>query len=159
MKNTICYIIIMLLSVSIYSQGGRDIKIEYQHSKRIPYNYISIEFQTLKNEYTVFVKTLQMNGKTGYEYSNTEKKILIDKHYFDSVYEKILKLDFKQIILSNENVVGSDGFDVSLVFGSSQNNITLNVWTPNYDSEKRGLSDLNDILKDIFILIDLIDYY
>lgn len=48
MKNTICYIIIMLLSVSIYSQGGRDIKIEYQHSKRIPYNYISIEFQTLK---------------------------------------------------------------------------------------------------------------
>lgn len=67
-----------------------------------------------------------------------QKKILIDKHYFDFVYEKILKLDFKQIILSNENVVGSDGFDVSLVFGSSQNNITLNVWTPNYDSEKGG---------------------
>jgi hypothetical protein len=143
----------------MYAQEFREIKIEYQHSLRIPYNQIDIEFCAPNNEYQIIVKTAQMEGRVGYEYSNTENKIRIEKEYFDAIYNKFLSLNFAEIIVSNENAVGLDGTVIRTTIGSYLNDIVLTVWSPDYDSEKRKLVELDTILREIFLKIGLEEFY
>ncbi len=151
--------IVSLLAMCIYAQGGKEIKIEYQHSMRIPYNKIDIQIHENQNEHQIIVTTAQMIDQVGYEYSNTENTFCIDKEYFDNMYDELLALNFSEIIKNNESVIGSDGFVVKLTIGNSQNNIVLTIWSPDYDSEKRKLVQLDNILKEIFLKTNLAEYY
>ena len=159
MKKAALIVSMILVSISAYSQGTREIRVTYRHSLRIPYNVIDIRVISANNQYDIKLSTAQMEGKTGYEYSNTEKIIQIDEEYFEMIYKRILDLDFREIILKNEHITGTDGVDVEISIGNFQNNIILQVWSPGYKPDERNLEELLSILKDIFVKIGLEQYY
>jgi hypothetical protein len=136
--------------MNIYSQGGRSIAVKYKHSTRIPFNTIDIILKYESDSYKIFVITKQMEAMTGHEYSNTENVIMISNEYFDNIYEKLLNLNFSEILLNSENIIGSDGTIINIIFGSRQNNITLNIWSPDYKENERSTKLLNEIIMEIF---------
>ena len=157
-KYFFLFILILLLPTYIFSQSRNSIVIEYEHSRRIPYNKINIELYFTNNEYKINVKTEQMAGKEGYEYSNTEQIITIDKDYFDKIYNSLLCINYGEIIANCKGMSGLDGIQIKVIIGDFQNNIIFNIWSPEYDSEKRKTIILNSILKDIFQKIGLAGY-
>jgi hypothetical protein len=140
----------VFMTMNVYSQGGRSITVNYKHSARIPFNKIDIALRYENNSYSIFILTKQMEGMTGYEYSNTENVIIITKEYFDNIYERLLSLDFREILLNNEDVIGSDGAIIKIRLGNSQNNIVLNLWSPDYKAFERGTQFANEIVIELF---------
>jgi hypothetical protein len=144
----------ILIGVNMYAQGSRYISINYQHSRRIPYNTIDIELKSENNGgkiYYIKVVTKQMKGSSGWESSNTERTISIDKKYFDDMFDRILSINFTEIVMNSENIVGTDGNTISLIFGTYQNNIKISLWSPTYKEEERRTGVLNDIIHDLFL--------
>lgn len=159
MKNTLMLVLCSVVIMSnLYSQTGKSIKINYQHSRRNPYNKIEIELLKIGEVYQINIKTMQMEGKIGYEYSNTENRIVIDETEFNDLYQKLLNLNFKEIIKNNDYVIGGDGVKIQIVIGNYLNNVSLNIWSPDFDSEKRKTSSINEILIDIFKLVGLSEW-
>jgi hypothetical protein len=149
------------MGINVYAQGGRYITLKYQHSKRIPYNTIDIELKSEGNNgkiYYIKVFTRQMEGSSGWEYSNTERMINIDKTYFDSMYDRILAMDYAEIIKNSENIVGVDGNTISLTTGTFQNNVTITLWSPSYHPEERKTDAINSIIHELFVKIGLEEF-
>jgi hypothetical protein len=144
-----------LMIMNIYSQGSRFITVNYQHSRRIPYNKIDMELKSENDIYQIKVATKQMEGKTGYEYSNRDDVFIIEKSYFDNIYEQLLNLNYREIISNSEDVMGMDGTSLKITIGSHQNNIVLNIWSPDYKSEERRTGHLNAIIEELFKKIGL----
>jgi hypothetical protein len=88
-KNMVL-LIFFLISPKIYSMGFTEIKINYKHSLRIPYNSINMEI----NQNKIFVKVASMEGHTGYDYSNFEREITITKEYFEIIYQRFLNINY-----------------------------------------------------------------
>ncbi|MDR0910330.1 MAG: hypothetical protein LBM77_11265 [Spirochaetaceae bacterium] len=152
MKIKIIIVFILISSINIYAQGGSDrfIKVEYQHSLRIPYNKIELLLEMSEQKYIMYITTKQMDGKTGYEDTNIEKTIIIDQMYFDEAYKKLLDINLKEMLLSNEGIVGADGSTILVAFGTQFNNITLNLWSPFYKTNERKMETIVAIIKDLF---------
>jgi hypothetical protein len=143
-----------LMSINIYAQGNRFIILNYQHSRRIPYNSIDIELKSENKRgqvYYINVFTKQMEGESGWEYSNIEQTVNIDKAYFDYIYNKILATNFEEIILNNENIIGADGNTISITIGTHQNNLKITLWNPDYKSEERKTDVISTIINELFL--------
>jgi hypothetical protein len=137
------------------------IEINYYFGLRIPYHHMSIkmEYNHSEERYEMEVKTEPMQGETGFEYSRTDNIFIIDKNYFESIYNKISKIDYKDILIKNVDFDGLDGYSVDLKFGGFMNNLTVSLWSPSYNESERGLKELNDIIKELFIMAGLIEFY
>jgi hypothetical protein len=148
----------VVMGVNMYAQGGKSITLEYRHSRRIPYNAIDIELKSENNNgkiYYIEIHTRQMEGSSGWEYSNTERIVGIDKTYFDSVYDRLLAIDYAGIIANSENLVGADGVTISLTTGTILNSVKITLWSPEYNMEERKTAGINSILHELFIKIGL----
>jgi hypothetical protein len=132
------------------------IKIYYEHSRRIPYHSIIMEIRHNK----IFVKSAQMEGKTGYEYSNFEKEIEITQEYYEMIYQKFIKINYNEIIdKSNEkNIIGLDGSSIIIIMGTFQNKMEVLLWSINYKNNERNTNGLLNILKEVFLLFNLENY-
>lgn len=147
-----------LMGINIYAQGNRFIRLNYQHSRRIPYNTIDIELKSENNSdkvYYIKVFTKQMEGESGWEYSNMEQIVSIDKTYFDCIYNRILAINLGETILNNENIVGADGNTISITIGTHQNNLKITLWDPEYKSEERKTDVISAIIHELFLKIGL----
>jgi hypothetical protein len=71
---------------------------------RIPYNKIFINIKNYNGEYFIKINTFQMEGKTGFENTNTTGEIKITEEYFERIYNAFLKINFWEIILKNRNL-------------------------------------------------------
>lgn len=152
---------VISMGINVYAQGGRYITLNYQHSRRIPYNTIDIELKSEDSNdkiYYIRVFTRQMEGSSGWEYSNTERMISIDKTYFDSMYNRILAIDYAEIIKNSENIIGTDGDTISLTTGTFHNNVTITLWSPSYHPEERKTSGINSIIHELFVKIGLEEF-
>jgi hypothetical protein len=148
----------VLMAVNVYAQGGRYITLNYHHSRRIPYNTIDIELTSENNSgkvYYIKATTKQKEESDGWEYSNTERIISIDKIYFDSIFDRILSLDFAEIIINSEKIVGADGNTIGITIGTHQNNVKITLWSPDYKPKERKTEVINDIIRDLFLKIGL----
>lgn len=83
----------------LHCQGSRFISINYHHSRCIQHNTIDIELKSENND----VKNYYMKVST----KNIDKMIKIEKEYFDYLFEKILSLNYQDILLSNINIVST----------------------------------------------------
>jgi Ran GTPase-activating protein (RanGAP) involved in mRNA processing and transport len=154
----------LILIFPLFSEGRREITIEYTHSLRIPYNKIRIQFITFSEnneKHQIWIETKQMEGRTGFEYSNTSNFKDISKEYFDTIYEKLLNINYNEIIEKNINntILGTDGTSIMLKIGNDKNNIILNLWSIDYNAKNRKTEELNIIIKELFSYIGLGEWY
>jgi hypothetical protein len=75
-------VLIMLWSTmvgfGVHAQGGRQLSIDYQHSRRGPYNTIGIELKSEHNAGEVYYIKVYTKGDGGEEYRDTENIINIE---------------------------------------------------------------------------------
>jgi hypothetical protein len=153
MKMLTILILGMLTSMNVYA-SGRFVSVEYKHSRRIQYNEIVIELGSENNNDKLFyAKLLTKNIEQENENFITERVISIEKEYFDDIYNIILELNLKEIIKSYENMVGADGFTVSITVGTRQNNIKTTLWRP--DSSTTESEKFRIIIYELFSLFDM----
>jgi hypothetical protein len=131
-----------------------EIKIYFRHSRRIPYNSIAMEI----NRDRIFVKVAAMEGEIGFDYSNFENEIKITQEYYETVFQKIISINYNEIIDKSKDIIGMDGSRINITIGSFQNNMEISLWSINYDSYKRKTNELIDILNELFSLFDLEGY-
>ena len=149
-KRRILFIIFLFINnILLFSLDSREILIVYQHSRRISHNTISIKMDSVSKEITVETYQLACN-RIEKQYNNT---ISIDEKYFDSIYERLMKIKYTDII--DKAIDGLDGYSIQIKIGSSLNYLTVNIWSPNYDFEKRGTNELLTVLIEIFTKIGL----
>ena len=145
----------ILMSINLYA-GGRFALIEYKHSRRISNNEITIELGSENNNDKIFFARLNTKDIDQTAYSPiTERVFRIEKEYFELFYNRLLDLDFKEIIKCNENTVGGDGYTVNITFGLRQNNIKLTLWSPDYNSVERKTDVFFSLLYELFSLFDM----
>lgn len=140
---------------SAYSGGSREIQIDYEHSMRIPKNEMSIHFTERNDIYQIEVLTKALDDAMEYKDLEIEKVILIDKEYFDSIYTRLLNLNFKELVMNSENILGADGRQISIKVGTLMSNVVLDIWTPKYDIEGRKTGNLYAILQEVFTKVGL----
>ena len=130
----------------LYSQNNKEIIIIYRHSRRVPYNTIFIRIDSLTKRMTV--KTSQMNGETGFEYSNTDMTKEISDDFFDTVYRNFLGIDFNSL----NSGIGLDGFTVTIIIMGTTpiNYYHYEIWTPGYDRTNTNQQELKTLLLRIF---------
>jgi hypothetical protein len=143
----------LLMSLHLYA-GGRFILVEYKHARRVPYNEISIEIGSENNSDKIFFAKL-LTKDMGQKDENTPgaREISIEKEYFDSMYSRILDLDFKEILKSYENRISVDGFRISITAGTFQNSVKISLINPyssSLEAEKFCM-----IVLELFTLFDM----
>jgi len=76
------------------------------------------------------------------------KKINIEYDDYVKILNKLLNLDYKNIILKN-NIIGLDGSTLKIYFKFGSNSILLRIWNHNSNIKKRGLEDINEIFNEL----------
>lgn len=151
MKKYLLIFIAFILFNCSNNQANRIIIIEYVHSLRIPYNYIRIELKESNiNQYKMHVITQQMDGQKGFEDTNSNYYVKINKTIFEEYYTKLNSINYKEIIKANENIIGLDGSTIDITFGNSQNKNCFSFWSIDYNSKKRKLEELTELIQVIF---------
>jgi hypothetical protein len=135
MKNVSLFIV--CLYGCIFAQ--RLIELDFHHSLRIPYWNVKISIQEQSSTYGVTVITRPANDNKRWEKTRKNYTKNITKEIFESLYSQLLQLNIKEIIDINDTLRGLDGTDCKLRFGDLQNTVSLDVWSPDYDTKKRKL--------------------
>jgi hypothetical protein len=148
-----CWLVVMVFDS--YASGVNDITVEYTRYRIPVYYNIIFDLKYRNGEYQMVVKTSPLEGYEEYEYSRTEKTIPIDKEYFDMIDEKIISLDFREIITRSKYLAGADGFGVRIKIGSLSGNLDLYVWSPLNRAEERKTDKVHAILQELFIKADI----
>ena len=134
--------------------GGRFVRLEFEHERRIPHNVITIELASENNRERVFYARL-ITRDLGQNNPLSEKRISIEREYFDVMYDRILSLNFKEIIKNHENLVGAGGASISLTVGTGQNNIKISLRSPAALATERKTEEFHTIVYDLFSLFDM----
>ena len=148
------FFLFLFASSQIYSMGSTEIKINFKHSRRIPFNTINMEI----NQNRLFVKVAPMEGHTGFEYSNFEREIEITQEYYEEIYRKFLNINYGIIIDKSTDIIGADGTIINIIIGTSQNKMEITLWSIDYMTDVRNTTELVNLIKEIFSLVDLENY-
>ena len=124
---------------------------------------------TIKKEscYLGLIDDLSENGFT-INYTNGEKKAvifdlsagecskLIPKDGFEELWNKLIEIDFKKILLENEPRQGFDGADLIVEVGFGLNTLTLSLWSPELVMYKEP--EFSESLKFLKVVQEIIDF-
>jgi|TergutMp193P3_1026864.scaffolds.fasta_scaffold161171_1 hypothetical protein len=145
----------LLINTALFA-GARFVRVEYVHSRQVQHSKITIELGSERNEDRIFyAKLVTEDRRLGGFILNIERVIGIDKEYFDMIYNRVLDLNFKDIIKSSEGIVGADGTTNRLTVGTRQNYIELETWSPFYRLEERKTEEMYIIFSELFSLFNL----
>lgn len=151
MKKCILIILINSLALSVFGQIDSSIiintiKFRSLHSFSSLGN-AEININNFKNEISC---TVYLEDKlTSDNLNDKQKKSEIKNIYewpkltlneFNTIVNAIRKIDIKDVY-SNINFDGADGSTIELEFGNFDNTIKFSLWSPNYNKDKRKLTD------------------
>jgi hypothetical protein len=128
------------------------ISFKLKHSIRIPNYEVLIVISKEKNNTRIKVTSLPM-FKKGWETTIIDTAFYIDNKYFTELSKKISK--FTNVNLKKAKVNGKDGNSCKLTYGNSEWKSNLKFWTPDYNTEKRELTEFLNICKQIIKLGNL----
>lgn len=128
------------------------VEFEFQHSRRIPNNKVEIKIQEEAGQkYTMLVRISPMPGKIATGDAATEFQQTISKETFEKLLQALSELNFSFMHPKFETT-GMDGTDWVLRFGNFQNNSRIEIWSPDYQTEERGLKGFVSVCDQIFEL-------
>ena len=132
--------IVLLFTTPAWSAGDLLISVDYFHSMRIPNNHVSVKLDDSGN-LTVLTETRDAKAET--------KKARISDAALTRFKESLTEIDWQ--IVSRDKVFGLDGTSVRIVYEDYE----IKLWSPDYDSKDRGLSEVQEVIERLFDFADL----
>jgi len=140
-KKIILYFIFLLLNTSLsFGQTFskiNTIKLDVEHSNKIPYNKTQIELKTLiTEEVKVSVKSTPLVKKERWKYSEIDTVFSLEKEKYIKLVDSISNLNHQKLI----NQVGGfsiDGYKCKLQFGGVSNYISYSIPSPSSSLQLR----------------------
>jgi len=138
-------IVITATSETSFSQCYFDVEFNLIHSRRIPYQNVTINMTQNCMTDSAIVKLVSNPSDLNsikWEYSKIDTTFKISR----SEFEKIIK-SVKQIklidIKYNPNIVsfGADGTTCIIGYGNNSDHVRFSKWSPDYNTESRGLQE------------------
>jgi hypothetical protein len=125
-------------------------KIEYigfknEHSRRILNQKVTIELIKRQFETVVKVKSNPMNNDKQWEKTKIDTTFTIETKLFIELANEVLILN--KTDLNKALTGGLDGTECEIEFGQFGSTLTYKFWTPDYDTEQRGLTDFLKLCK------------
>lgn len=144
--------LLIINSVFAFSQQT-DSKVKYisfhfYHSMRIPYREVTIEIFKKRNNALVKVLSKAAKDDKRWDYSRVKKQFEIDLKTFEELASNIVVL--QTIDLPKDD--GKDGNSCIIEFGKGGKNMEYKVWTPEYDTDQRGLTYFMERCKELILI-------
>jgi hypothetical protein len=155
-KFSFLFIFLTSLTISTYGQDHSiyHVKFDYYHSMRIPNHHVSVEFQRFGDSISVHVVSEPMHGQDSkWDETKIDSNYKLNKSEFDKIAEAVKQVNCSDIA-SGIDFTGLDGSTFKLSFGGISSEISYKVWTPNYDTEKRNLSEFMNACKLILRIVN-----
>ena len=125
-------------------------KLDFEHSRRIPYNKLSIELFKKSNEATIKIHSRPLLGERAWDYSVIDTTFKLSLNEFLNIAKNVEKL--KSCENESPSNIGKDGSYCPIQFGSKGKYKTCTMWSPDYETEKRGLDKFLKLSESIIIL-------
>ena len=147
--------IVFILQNSFSQNVFLQVKLEINHSLRKNNNRINI---TIDKKDTLFVVKISDSS-----YVNNQEQAMLDTSYFINKYQfdniiNLLKKVYPNHLfqeMTKNTWIGMDGLMCKLTYGTFQNQIILNIWSPLYDTKERKLEPFVAVCKEILRLANL----
>ena len=130
--------------------------VDYNNDNEYLLRRIEIHIYKIDSS-NIYIKILTRNIK--YKNELNVEYLKIDEEYYNTIFEKLLNIDFNDIILANTifEYNGGEHLSISIgTFGCSQH---LSISNPFLNIRTRKLELLNIVLIEIFKNTNLLDYY
>jgi hypothetical protein len=149
------YFVIIILPVHSQLIHGAEIEIQYIYSFD-PFYDINIYFYNYDSE-NAFIEV----SKRQIENENDKLfwTIKINEDYFYYIYNKIINLNMKEMLLNNSKREYVNENFVSIRIGTYNCFQTFSIINPKIDAQERKLEKINLILMEIFEKINISKYY
>jgi hypothetical protein len=132
--------ILLLVAATVARANEPLVSLDYSHSRRIPNSHVQITVDS----HGVLAVATESRGK-----DKVARKIQLTPVKLQELKKELEEVDWKRV--SADKVKGLDGTSVQLSYGKQ----SASLWSPDYDSKKRGLSRIQKIIESIFDLSGL----
>lgn len=131
------------------------IHFNFQHSMRIPYQEVNISISPKVETASVRVQCdpMHYDGKK-WTPAPIDTNYIIDIAVYEAISQTIETINFPTIAKSF-NTLGHDGNTCTIEYGSWQNTLKLSIWSPEFDTENRGLSTFLEACESILKVANL----
>jgi hypothetical protein len=134
---------------------GAEIEIQYIYSYD-PFYDITIYFYNYSSE-NIFIQVDKRQREN--ENDKFTWEIKIDEDYFYFIYNKIINLNMKEMLLINSEIKFDDTDFVSIKIGTYNCFQTFSIANPKFNIQERKLEEINLIIIEIFRKVSLLEYY
>jgi hypothetical protein len=143
-------VLFILLCTTVFSSSFAQnneiytIKLDIQHSRRIPHNHVSIDLERYGDDIHVHVKSIPKDT-VSLEWKSTSRDYLFELTFaeFEKVVSAVKKINCTDIV-NGLDVCGFDGITCQIEIGGIGNSITYKVWSPEYQTKERSLQSFLD---------------
>jgi hypothetical protein len=132
--------VFLLCFTMLASAGESLVSMTYGHTMRIPYSRVEVVIDV---QGALIVET-ESRGK-----DKKTSKIQLSAEVVKQLRAQLEGLDWQKI--SADKTMGLDGTSVRITSGKH----TASLWSPDYDSNKRGLVQLQKLIENIFDAAEL----
>jgi hypothetical protein len=132
---------IFLLCLSMLASAGESlVSMTYEHTTRIPHSRVEVVID-VKGAVTAETESRGKDKKAS--------KIQLSPEEVENLSRQLDALDWQKI--SADKTRGLDGTSVRITSGKH----TASLWSPDYDSNKRGLVQIQKLIENIFDAAEL----
>jgi hypothetical protein len=141
------YILVVLVSLTIISVKCKQrnetvnrIHFYYENTLRIPNHIVDIEILSMNDSSILEVKTFPLLDSVEWNYSRIDTSFTISNIHLEQIIGLIRKIP-EENIKENKEIFGLDGSLWKIEVGQSNNMKVFEVWSPDYETEKRKLTE------------------
>lgn len=132
--------------------GTMEIHFKFEHSRRIPNHYVTVDIERHYYDSIVTVKaTSTSSSNTKFTEFNIDTSFTTTLAEFRKLAATVLKINSSDIS-ANFTGPGLDGTECEIKFGDGVNNITYQIWSPEMDTYTRKLTDYLNACKAILTI-------
>lgn len=153
MRNWLIILFIGICNSAISQINNIEVTFEFTNSKKMFYYFEEIKLFQNEDAYKISVESKPFNNDLKLSKSKVYAIYPLTKNQYDSIILMIRQLPTHKIaaeILDLGTAV--EGTTCRLEYGNWQNRISINVWSPDYETEKRNLVEFLAICKAILKL-------
>jgi hypothetical protein len=131
-----------------YYEGS--LRFEFTHSRRLDDGHVTIDLY--RNDWSdsadVMVRVITAHGtkRSGNWESDRDSIFFTGVEVFNRLFGQAMDLD-ATFIGKSLDPNGADGTTFTIKFGGGMSSVTYKVWTPDYDTDERGLAPFLDLCK------------
>jgi len=153
MRNWIIILFIGICNSALAQINNIEVTFEFTNSKKMFYYSEEIKLFQIEDAYKISVESKPFNDDIKLNKSQLFAIYPLTKNQYDSIILMIRQLPTHKITEEILNLgTGVEGTTCRLEYGNWQNRISINVWSPDYETEKRNLVEFLAICKAILNL-------